>query len=103
MTSEYVKFDGFSMATRWWALVIRGLAAITFGILAFVKPSISLLALVILWGAYALVDGVFAIVLSIRGARVVQGWGWLLAGGLVSIGAGVFAFLRPGMTAVVLL
>jgi uncharacterized membrane protein HdeD (DUF308 family) len=103
MTAEYVEFELFPVTARWWALVIRGLAAVAFGILAFVKPSISLLALVILWGAYALVDGVFATVLSIRGARIVRGWGWQLAGGIVSIGAGVVAFLWPGMTALVLL
>jgi uncharacterized membrane protein HdeD (DUF308 family) len=103
MTTEYVEFELFPVTARWWALVLRGLAAVAFGILTFVKPSISLLALVILWGAYALVDGVFAIVLSIRGARMVPGWGWLLAGGIVSIGAGVVAFAWPGITAVALL
>ena len=103
MTTEYVEFELFPVTARWWALVLRGLAAVAFGILTFVKPSISLLALVILWGAYALVDGVFAIVLSIRGARMVPGWGWLLAGGMVSIGAGVVAFAWPGITAVALL
>ena len=103
MTAEYVEFELFPVTARWWALVIRGLAAIAFGILAFAKPSFSLLALVILWGAYALVDGVFNIVLSIRGARIVPGWGWLLAEGLVSIGAGVAAFVWPAITAVALL
>ncbi len=103
MTSEYVGLEVFPTTPRWWALVIRGLAAIAFGILTFVKPSISLLALVILWGAYAMVDGLFNIVLSIRGARIVPGWGWLLAEGIVSIGAGVVTFLWPGITAIALL
>jgi uncharacterized membrane protein HdeD (DUF308 family) len=103
MTSEYVELDRLPVTMRWWALVIRGLAAIAFGILTFAKPSISLLALVILWGAYAIVDGVFSIVLSIRGARIVPGWGWFLAEGLVSIAAGAVTFLWPGITALVLL
>ncbi len=103
MTSEYVELDRFPVSMRWWALVIRGLAAIAFGILTFAKPSISLLALVTLWGAYAIVDGVFSVVLSIRGARVVPGWGWFLAEGLVSIAAGVVTFLWPGITALALL
>jgi len=103
MTTEYMEFELFPATARWWALVIRGLAAIAFGVLTFFKPSISLLALVILWGAYALVDGVFAVVHSIQGARIVRGWGWLLAGGIVSIGAGVVAFLWPGITALALL
>jgi len=103
MTTEYVEFELLPATARWWALVIRGLAAIAFGILTFVKPSVSLVVLVILWGAFALVDGVFATVLSIRGARIVPGWGWLLAGGIVSIGAGVVAFAWPRITAVALL
>ncbi len=103
MKTEYVEFELFPVSTRWWALVIRGLAAIAFGMLTFLKPSISMMALVLLWGAYALVDGVFAIVTSIQGARIVPGWGWLLAGGIVSIGAGVVAFIWPGITALALL
>jgi len=103
MTTEFGEFELFPVSSRWWALVIRGLAAIAFGMLTFFKPSISMLALVILWGAYALVDGVFAIVTSIRGARIVPGWGALLAGGIVSIGAGVVAFIWPGITALALL
>ncbi len=103
MTTEYVEFELFPVTARWWALVLRGLAAIAFGILAMLKPSAGLLALVVVWGAYAIVDGVSRVALSIRGARVVRGWGWLLAGGLVGIAAGVFTFLRPGITAVALL
>jgi uncharacterized membrane protein HdeD (DUF308 family) len=103
MTSEYLELRRLPVTMRWWALVIRGLAAIAFGILTFAKPSISLLALVTLWGAYAIVDGLFAIVLSIRGARVVPGWGWFLAEGLVSIAAGVVTFMWPGITALALL
>ncbi len=103
MTTEYVKFEGFPVTTRWWALVIRGLAAIAFGVLAFAKPSVSLFALVILWGAYAMVDGVFAVVVAIRGARIVPGWGWVLAEGIVSIASGVVTYVWPGITAVALL
>jgi len=103
MTTEYVEFELLPVTARWWALLLRGLAAVAFGFLTFVKPSISLLALVILWGAYALIDGMFAMVVSIRGARIVRGWGWMLAGGIVSIGAGVVAVLWPGITALALL
>ncbi len=103
MTTEFVKLELFPVTARWWALVIRGLAAIAFGILTFARPSISMFALVLLWGVYALLDGIFAVVLSIRGARIVPGWGWLLAGGIVSIGAGVISFAQPRMTGVALL
>jgi uncharacterized membrane protein HdeD (DUF308 family) len=102
MTSQYVELGRPPVTVRWWAVVIRGLAAIAFGILTFARPSISLLALVMLWGAYAIVDGVFTIVLSIRGARVVPGWGWFLGEGLVGIAAGVVTFFWPGITALAL-
>jgi uncharacterized membrane protein HdeD (DUF308 family) len=103
MTSEYVNLQVAPITVRWWALVIRGLAAIAFGVLTFVAPASSLRALVVLWGAYAIVDGIFSLVLSIRGARVVRGWGWLLVQGIVSIAAGVVTFVWPGITALVLL
>ncbi len=103
MNPDYLELEVLPLATRWWALVVRGLAAIAFGILAMLKPSAGLLALVVVWGAYAIVDGLLRVALSIRGARVVRGWGWLLAGGLVGIAAGVFTFLRPGITALALL
>src|SRR5512133_3680565 len=103
MVSNIMKLELFAFTQRWWALVLRGLAAIAFGILTFVSPASSLVALVIVWGAYAIVDGVLAVVLSIRGARIMPGWGWLLAEGIVSIGAGVVTFVWPGITAVALL
>lgn len=102
MTTRYVE-EKFPFTIRWWALVIRGLAAIAFGVLTFARPAASLFSLVILWGAYAIVDGLFAVVLSIRGARLLPGWGWLLAEGLLGIGAGVVTFLWPGITGLVLL
>ncbi len=103
MKTELVKLELSPITPRWWALVIRGLAAIAFGILAMLRPGAGVLALVVLWGAYAIVDGVFAIVFAIRGAKVVPGWGWLLAEGLVGIVAGVVTFLWPGITALALI
>lgn len=103
MKNEFVKMELAPIAPRWWALVIRGLAAIAFGVVALVRPGAGLLALVVLWGAYAIVDGVFSIVLAIRGAKIVPGWGWLLAEGIVGVAAGVVTFLWPGITALALL
>jgi uncharacterized membrane protein HdeD (DUF308 family) len=92
-----------TLAERWWMLVVRGIAAIVFGILTFAVPQSSLFALVILWGAYAIVDGVFALMLAARSGRAGERWGWMLIEGLVGIGAGVVTFVWPQITAIVLL
>ena len=93
-----------SLADNWWLLLLRGIAAIIFGVLAFVWPGATLLTLTLLWGAYALVDGMFALwaAISGQGGDVAPRW-WLALMGIVSILAGVVAFFWPGMTALVLL
>jgi uncharacterized membrane protein HdeD (DUF308 family) len=89
--------------SSWWALVIRGIAAIGFGILAFVWPQITLTALVFLWGAYALIDGVLAIAAGVKTYNENKRWWVLLLEGILSLVTGVLAFLIPGITALVLL
>jgi len=90
-------------ASSWWALVLRGLAAIAFGVLAFVWPHITLAVLVFLWGAYALVDGVFAIAAGVKTHAENRRWWVLLIEGILSVIAGIFAFVIPGITALILL
>jgi uncharacterized membrane protein HdeD (DUF308 family) len=89
--------------SSWWALVLRGIAAILFGVLAFMWPGITLTVLVFLFGAYALVDGAFSIVAGIKSHGEYKRWWLLLIGGCLSVAAGVFAFLIPAMTALILL
>jgi uncharacterized membrane protein HdeD (DUF308 family) len=91
-----------ALAKNWWLEVLRGVAAIIFGILAFVWPGITLLTLVFLWGAYALVDGVLAIAAAIKGGNPMPRW-WLAIVGIAGIIAGALTFLVPGITALVLL
>jgi uncharacterized membrane protein HdeD (DUF308 family) len=93
-----------SLAQNWWLLLLRGIAAITFGVLAFVWPGITLLTLTILWGAYAISDGIFALSAAIAGAgaQTSSRW-WLALVGVCSILAGMLTFFMPGMTAFVLL
>lgn len=89
--------------SSWWALVLRGIAAILFGVLAFMWPGITLTVLVFLFGAYALVDGAFSIVAGIKSYGEHKRWWLLLIGGCLSVAAGVFAFMVPAMTALILL
>lgn len=90
------------MAKNWWLLLLRGVAAIVFGVLAFIWPGLTLLTLVLFYGAYALVDGVLAIVSAITGGTPAPRW-WLAIIGLLGIGAGILTFAWPGITALVLL
>ena len=95
-------FAADMLARNWWAIVLRGVAAILFGILAFVMPGITLAALVLLFGAYALVDGVLNIVAAITGRTRGQPWWMLVLAGIAGIAAGLVAFLMPGITAIAL-
>ncbi|MDR6636132.1 uncharacterized membrane protein HdeD (DUF308 family) [Phyllobacterium sp. 1468] len=86
------------LADNWWIVALRGVLAILFGIAAFVVPVATMLAFVIVFAAYSFVDGIFSIVLSVRGARRGERWGLLLLNGLFGIAIGVAAALLPGIT-----
>lgn len=91
-----------SLAKHWWVLLLRGIAAIVFGVLAFAWPGITIVSLVILYGAYALVDGVFSIIAAISGGTPAPRW-WLAIVGVAGILAGIISFAMPGMVAIYLL
>jgi len=92
------------LARYWWLLALRGAAAIIFGILALIWPGVTLTALVLLFGAYALVDGVTWVAAAIMGRREPSQRRWLLAlEGVVAIIAGILTFIWPGITALALL
>lgn len=90
------------LSRNWWAVLIRGIAAILFGILAFVIPGATLFALVILFGAYALVDGIFAIVAAVRAAESHSRWMPLAIEGIIGILIAAITFFYPGITALTL-
>lgn len=87
------------LAKNWWSLVIRGIAAIVFATLTFVWPGITVVALVFLFGGYALVDGVVSLAGAMRAARSGERWGSLLLGGIAGILAAVITMFWPGITA----
>ncbi len=88
-------------AVSWWSLLIRGLAAILLGIMALMWPGIAFTAIVLLFGAYALVDGVASIAGAVR-ARAQPRWWVLLLEGLVGVAAAAVTFFWPGITALAL-
>jgi uncharacterized membrane protein HdeD (DUF308 family) len=90
-----------TLTTNWWALLLRGISAVLFGLAALFWPGLTLFALIVFFGAYTLVDGIFAIVAGIRGSG---GRRWLLlAEGVLGVLVGLIAFFSPGMTALVFL
>ena len=82
----------------WWLLLLRGVLAILFGIAAIAWPGITLVTLVIMFAAYAFVDGVFDVVHAISHRKEIEHWGLLLIEGLCGIAFGALAFLAPGLT-----
>lgn len=91
-----------ALAKNWWLLLLRGIAAIVFGVLAFAWPGLTLLTLILLYGAFALTDGVIAIIAAITGGAPGGRW-WLALVGVLGIAVGVLTFMLPGMTALILL
>lgn len=99
-TAPAASFD-FDLARNWWVIVLRGALGILFGIIAFVMPGVTMLSLVVLFAAYSFVDGVLAILASVRAAKRNGMWGALAVEGLVGIATGIIAFSWPGLTVVV--
>ena len=88
------------LARYWWVLALRGVLAVLFGLFAFFVPGITLLSLVLLFGAYVLLDGIFDLVAATRSPS--HHWALVLEG-IVGIIAGILTFLWPGISAMVLL
>jgi len=89
---------GEALAKQWWVLLVRGILALLFGIVAVALPSLTLLALVMLFGVYVLLDGMVVLWVGV-GARA---W-WLVIVGILGLIAGILAFVYPSITAVALL
>ena len=86
------------LSQYWWLIALRGVLGTLFGIIALVVPVATILALVILFSAYMLVDGAFTLYAAYQAARQKKKWGLLVLQGLANIAAGAVAFLWPGLT-----
>ena len=92
-----------ALAKSWWLVLLRGVAAIVFGILAFTWPGLSLVTLVLFYGAYTLADGACALAAAFTGAAKTTPTWWLIVVGLLGIAAGAVTFFWTGVTALVLI
>jgi uncharacterized membrane protein HdeD (DUF308 family) len=92
-----------SLSQNWWLVVLRGALAIVFGVLAFVWPEITILTLIVMFGVYAIVDGLVAAWTGLSRVKDSPRWWVFLLEGLISIGAGVIALIWPRLATLVLI
>jgi uncharacterized membrane protein HdeD (DUF308 family) len=79
----------------WWTMALRAGAAIILGVIAFALPGVTLAAIVLLFGVYALIDGALALIAAVRELRNHGRWGVMAVEGVIGIAAGVIALLWP--------
>jgi uncharacterized membrane protein HdeD (DUF308 family) len=92
-----------TLKRHWWVPVIRGIAAIVFGIIAFVYPGLTVATLVLFFGAWVLIDGIFRVVGAIGHRASDPDWGWHIVMGIVGIIVGLLTFHAPQITALALI
>ena len=91
------------LARNWWLVALRGVAALVFGVLTIFRPGITLAALILLFGGYAVAGGILTIVAAIANRHGEARWGSLLLSGVLSLVVGILTFMMPGVTGLVLL
>ena len=91
-----------SLSRNWWLVALRGTLAVIFGAAAFVWPGLTFEVLVLLFGAYALIDGVLVLSFGLMAAGDGQRWWPLVLGGFVGIATGVLTFAQPAAMALAL-
>lgn len=91
-----------ALSRNWWLILLRGILAVIFGVLTFVWPGLTLVTLVIFYGVFALMDGIFALVAAVTKGAPAPRW-WLALVGVLGIAAGVVTLMWPGITGIVLL
>jgi uncharacterized membrane protein HdeD (DUF308 family) len=91
------------LTRHWWVLALRGLAGVIFGVLTFLWPGMTLFVLVVLFGAYALVNGIFSFMLAAKAPKGYPNFGSLILAGIFGVLAGLITLFWPGITAFSLL
>ncbi len=91
-----------SITRNWWLVALRGTLAVIFGAAAFVWPGLTFEVLVLLFGAYAFIDGVIVLSFGLMAAGEGQRWWPLVLGGVVGIATGVLTFVQPAAMALAL-
>ena len=91
-----------ALAKNWWLILLRGICAVIFGVLTFAWPGVTLVTLVLFYGAFAFVDGVLALVAAVMGGQPAPRW-WLAIAGVLGLAAGLITLMMPGITALILL
>lgn len=86
----------------WWWVLLRGILAIAFGVIALFSPLVAFDALVLVFGVYAIFDGVMEIVHGVATRKTAASWGWMIVAGVVSVIAGAVALVLPFVTGIVL-
>lgn len=92
-----------TLKRHWWVPVIRGIAAIVFGVIAFVYPGLTIATLVLFFGAWVLIDGIFRVIGAIGHRASDSDWGWHIVIGIVGIIVGLLTFHAPQITALALI
>ncbi|HEX9412153.1 MAG TPA: HdeD family acid-resistance protein [Ktedonobacterales bacterium] len=91
--------DTKTVSRVWWAIAVRGALAVLFGVVALFYTGRTLLALVYVFGVFAVLIGIMAIVAAVRAGESHLRWGWLAFSGIVGVAAGIVSFVWPGITA----
>jgi uncharacterized membrane protein HdeD (DUF308 family) len=91
------------LAKNWWAVLVRGLLGIAFGVIAWTWPKMTLFVLVLIYGAYAFTDGMFAIASAVRAAQRQERWWPIALEGAFGVAVGLLVFFVPPAAAVALL
>jgi uncharacterized membrane protein HdeD (DUF308 family) len=92
-----------SLTRNWWLVVLRGVLAILFGLTAIFWPGLTFLVLILMFGIYAMADGVFAMLTGVVSSKYSPRWWVFLLEGVISFAAGLIAILRPGLAAFALI